>query len=45
MAITAENLSEKFSISRAECDAYSLNSHVKAAAAYANNSLQGMTDK
>lgn len=43
MAITAENLSEKYSISRAECDNYSLNSHLRAAAAYANNSLQGMT--
>ena len=33
MAITAENLSEKYSIPRSQVDEYSLNSHLKAAAA------------
>lgn len=41
MAITAESLAEKFSISRADCDLYSLNSHLKALEAYKNNLLQG----
>lgn len=30
MAITAENLAEKYSISREDCDVYSMNSHQKA---------------
>eukprot|EP01130_Rhizamoeba_saxonica_P001336 TRINITY_DN11201_c0_g1_i1.p1 TRINITY_DN11201_c0_g1~~TRINITY_DN11201_c0_g1_i1.p1 ORF type:complete len:418 (+),score=110.48 TRINITY_DN11201_c0_g1_i1:54-1307(+) len=41
MAITAENLAEKYNISRQECDEYSLESHKKAASAYENNLLQG----
>src|SRR5262249_16776602 len=41
MAITAENLAEKFSISRAECDKFGMESHQKAANAYKNNYLQG----
>lgn len=41
MGITAENLANKHSISRAECDQYSLESHLKAAKAYADGNLQG----
>ena len=41
MGITAENLANKHSISRAECDQYSLESHQKAAKAYADGNLQG----
>lgn len=41
MGITAENLANKHSISRAECDQYSLESHQKAAKAYAEGHLQG----
>lgn len=41
MGITAENLAEKFSISREECDEFSLKSHQKVARAYEENYLQG----
>jgi acetyl-CoA acyltransferase 2 len=41
MGETAENLATKYTISRADCDEYSYNSHMKAAKAYANNFLQG----
>ncbi len=34
MGITAENLAQKFEISRDECEAYSVDSHKKAGAAY-----------
>ena len=36
MGITAENLAKKYSLTRQECDEYSLSSHVKAAKAYAD---------
>jgi acetyl-CoA acyltransferase 2 len=41
MGITAENLAEKFNISREECDEFSLKSHQKVGAAYEKNYLQG----
>ena len=41
MGITAENLAEKYNISREECDEYSLKSHQKVARAYDENYLQG----
>ena len=41
MGITAENLSEKFSISREQCDAFSFQSHQRAAKAYKDGLLQG----
>lgn len=41
MGITAEKLSEQFEITRADCDAFALNSHIKAAKAYADGHLQG----
>lgn len=34
MGITAENLAEKYSISREECEEFAVNSHLKAEAAY-----------
>lgn len=34
MAITAENLSEKFNVDRSSCEIYSMNSHQKAQAAF-----------
>lgn len=36
MGITAENLAKKYSLTRQECDEYSLSSHQKAAKAYAD---------
>lgn len=41
MGITAEKLATKYSISRADCDEYSLRSHQKAAQAYEAGHLQG----
>lgn len=41
MGETAENLSQKYTISRDACDEYSHQSHMKAAKAYKNNLLQG----
>jgi len=41
MAITAENLSKEYNVTREDCDVYSLNSHKKTAEAYKNNLLQG----
>ena len=41
MGITAENLAEKFSITREQCDVYSFNSHARAAKAYKEGHLQG----
>jgi len=41
MAITAENLSKEFSVTREDCDEYSLNSHNKTSQAYKSNLLQG----
>ncbi len=39
MAITAENLAEKYSISRKECDEYALSSHQRATKAYDEGSF------
>lgn len=41
MGITAENLSEKFEVSRGQCDEFSFNSHLRAAKAYKEGLLQG----
>lgn len=41
MGITAENLAKKYSITREECDEFSLQSHQKATKAYSENNLQG----
>eukprot|EP01114_Cavostelium_apophysatum_P005198 TRINITY_DN1593_c0_g2_i1.p1 TRINITY_DN1593_c0_g2~~TRINITY_DN1593_c0_g2_i1.p1 ORF type:complete len:413 (-),score=111.86 TRINITY_DN1593_c0_g2_i1:53-1291(-) len=41
MGITAENLAEKYKITREESDQFGLRSHQLAAAAYKNNKLQG----
>ncbi|WP_127715093.1 thiolase family protein [Halobacteriovorax sp. HLS] len=41
MGITAEKLSEQFKVTRSECDVFALNSHIKAAKAYADGHLQG----
>lgn len=41
MGVTAENLSEKFQVTRAQCDEFSHNSHVRAAKAYKDGLLQG----
>lgn len=41
MGITAENLAEKYNITKAESDDFSFESHQKAAAAYAENLIQG----
>ncbi len=41
MGITAENLAQKYSLTREECDQYSLESHLKAAKAYEDGNLQG----
>lgn len=41
MGITAENLAEKYELTREECDQFALSSHFKAAQAYAENLLQG----
>ncbi|MFA6237423.1 MAG: thiolase family protein [Bacteriovorax sp.] len=41
MGITAENLSEKFEVTRAQCDEFSYNSHQRAARAYKEGLLQG----
>ncbi len=41
MGITAENLAEKFGITRLACDEFSYNSHVRAARAYKEGLLQG----
>ncbi|MGZ3788465.1 MAG: thiolase family protein [Bacteriovorax sp.] len=41
MGTTAENLSEKFSVTRLQCDEFSYNSHVRAAQAYKDGHLQG----
>ena len=45
MGITAENLSEKFSITREQCDQYSLESHQKLTAAYEKGFIQGELTK
>lgn len=39
MGITAENLAEKYEISREDCDKFALNSHQKATAAYEKNNF------
>lgn len=41
MGITAENLSEKFQVTREQCDTFSYNSHLRAAKAYKDGLLQG----
>lgn len=41
MGITAENLSEKFEVSRGQCDEFSFNSHLRAVKAYSEGLLQG----
>lgn len=41
MGITAENLSEKFEVTRAQCDTFSFDSHNRAAQAYKDGLLQG----
>ncbi len=41
MGITAENLSEKFQVTREQCDVFSYNSHARAAKAYKDGLLQG----
>jgi acetyl-CoA acyltransferase 2 len=41
MGITAENLAEKFSITRDQCDVFSHQSHARAAKAYQDGLLQG----
>ena len=43
MIITAENLAKKYGISREECDEFALNSHKKAAAAWARGFFDGET--
>eukprot|EP01118_Nematostelium_gracile_P002513 TRINITY_DN1273_c0_g1_i1.p1 TRINITY_DN1273_c0_g1~~TRINITY_DN1273_c0_g1_i1.p1 ORF type:complete len:417 (+),score=144.33 TRINITY_DN1273_c0_g1_i1:47-1297(+) len=45
MAITAENLAQDFSVSRADCDQYSLKSHEKATKATKEGLLQGEISK
>jgi len=41
MAITAENLAKEYSVTREQCDEYSLHSHNKTSQAYKSNLLQG----
>jgi acetyl-CoA acyltransferase 2 len=41
MGVTAENLAEKYQISKTDSDNFSFESHQKAAAAYAQNLIQG----
>jgi acetyl-CoA C-acetyltransferase/acetyl-CoA acyltransferase 2 len=41
MGITAENLSEKFEVTRGQCDEFSFKSHMRAAKAYKEGLLQG----
>lgn len=41
MGVTAENLANKYEISREECDEFALRSHLNAAKAYEANLLQG----
>lgn len=41
MIMTAENIAKKYGISREECDAFALNSHKKAAAAWARGFFDG----
>ena len=41
MGITAETLSEKFEVTRSQCDEFSYNSHLRAAKAYKDGLLQG----
>ena len=41
MGITAESLSEKFEVTRAQCDEFSYNSHLRASQAYKDGLLQG----
>jgi acetyl-CoA acyltransferase 2 len=41
MGITAENLAEKFEISKTQCDEFSFHSHQRAAQAYKDGLLQG----
>ena len=41
MGITAESLSEKFEITRSQCDEFSYNSHLRAVKAYKDGLLQG----
>ena len=40
MGMTAENLAEKFDITREQCDVFSFHSHLRAAAAYKSGLLQ-----
>lgn len=41
MGQTAENLAEKFEVTRTQCDEFSYNSHIRANTAYKNGLLQG----
>lgn len=41
MGITAENLAEKFEVSRMQCDEFSYSSHARASKAYKDGLLQG----
>ena len=41
MGITAENLAEKFQVTREQCDTFSYNSHARATQAYKDGLLQG----
>lgn len=41
MGITAENLAEKFQVTRGQCDEFSYSSHVRATKAYKDGLLQG----
>jgi acetyl-CoA C-acetyltransferase/acetyl-CoA acyltransferase 2 len=41
MGVTAENLAEKFSVTREQCDEFSYQSHLRATAAYKKGFLQG----
>jgi acetyl-CoA C-acetyltransferase/acetyl-CoA acyltransferase 2 len=41
MGVTAENLAEKFEITRTQCDEFSYNSHARATRAYKDGLLQG----
>lgn len=41
MGITAENLAEKFEVTRSQCDEFSYNSHMRASIAYKEGLLQG----
>ncbi|MBY0415415.1 MAG: thiolase family protein [Bdellovibrionales bacterium] len=41
MGVTAENLAEKFEVTRSQCDSFSFDSHARATKAYKDNLLQG----